>query len=267
MNILVVGDIVGKVGVEAFKKNIPSLKQQYQIDLTIVNAENSADGRGITRTILDDLYAYGADVITMGNHTWGRKDIFQFIDEENCLIRPANYAENLPGKGSVLVRKKNQSIGVINLIGRVNMGSNFDCPFLIAEKEIQKLKEQGAEVIVIDFHAEATAEKIALAEYLKEKATILFGTHTHVQTADEEIFETGLGYITDVGMTGPKDSVIGMDRKAALKRFLTQIPERYLCAEGRYILNACVFKVNDQNHRVEKIERIYQVQKAEKKKV
>jgi len=260
MNVLVIGDLVGKIGVEALKKNLSNLKKKYQIDLTIVNSENSADGRGITRNILDDLYAYGTDVITMGNHTWGRKDIFQFIDEEERLIRPANYADNLPGKGSTFVNVKNKKVGVINLIGRVNMGSNFDCPFVIAEKEIEKLKEDGAEIIIIDFHAEATAEKIALAEYLKEKVNILFGTHTHVQTGDEQILETGMGYITDVGMTGPKDSIIGMEYKAALKRFLTQIPERYVCAEGRYILNGCVFQLNDVTNHVEKIERINFIQ-------
>lgn len=261
MNVLVIGDLVGKIGVEAFKKNSSYLKNKYQVDFTVVNAENSADGRGITRTILDDLYAYGADVITMGNHTWGRKDIFQFIDTEEKLIRPANYAENLPGKGSVIVRVKNKKVGVMNLIGRVDMGGNFDCPFVVGEKEIQKLKENGAEIIMIDFHAEATAEKIALAEYLKNKATILFGTHTHVQTADEEILETGMGYITDVGMTGPKDSIIGMDRKAALKRFLTQIPERYACAEGRFMLNGCVFTVNEESNKVTQIERIQMIEK------
>lgn len=262
MNILVIGDIVGKIGVEAFKKNSSYLKNKYQIDLTIVNAENSADGRGITRSILDDLYAYGADVITMGNHTWGRKDIFQFIDTEEKLIRPANYAEALPGKGSVRLIVKDKKIGIINLIGRVNMGGNYECPFVVGEKEIQKLKEDDTEIIIIDFHAEATAEKIALAEYLKEKATILFGTHTHVQTADEEIFETGMGYITDIGMTGPKNSIIGMERKVALKRFLTQIPERYVCADGIFMLNGCIFTVDDGTNKVVKIERIQIVQKS-----
>ena len=261
MNILVIGDLVGKVGVEAFKKNISSLKNKYNIDFTIVNAENSADGRGITKNILDDLYAYGADVLTMGNHTWGRKDIFNFIDEEERLIRPANYADNLPGKGSTIIKIKGKKIGIINLIGRVNMGGNYECPFVIGEKEIERLKNNDASIIIIDFHAEATAEKIALAEYLKEKATIIFGTHTHVQTADEKIYETGLGYITDVGMTGPKDSVIGMEYKAALKRFLTQIPERYVSAEGKFILNGCVFSINDNTNKVEKIERVYILEK------
>lgn len=261
MNVLVIGDLVGKVGVEAFKKNISNLKNQYHIDFTIVNAENSSEGRGITKNILDDLYAYGADVVTMGNHTWGRKDIFNFIDEEKRLIRPANYAENLPGRGSFLGKVKNKNVGVINLIGRVDMGGNYNCPFVTADKEIATLKENGAEIIIIDFHAEATAEKIALAEYLKEKVTIVFGTHTHVQTADEEILETGMGYITDLGMTGPKDSVIGMEYKAALKRFLTQIPERYACANGRYMLNGCMFVINE-NNKVTKIERIHIIENA-----
>lgn len=256
MNILAIGDLVGNVGVEMFKKNISLLKNKYKVDLTIVNAENSADGRGLTRNILNDLYAHGADVITMGNHTWGRKDIFQFIDTEEKLIRPANYAEGLPGKGATIVKVKDKKIGVINLIGRVNMGANFECPFVIGEKQIQNLKEKGADIIVIDFHAEATAEKIALAEYLKYKANILFGTHTHVQTADEEILETGMGYITDIGMTGPKDSIIGMDKKAALKRFLTQMPERYVCAENNPILNGCMFELDDTTNKVNKIERI-----------
>ncbi|MBO5142540.1 MAG: TIGR00282 family metallophosphoesterase [Clostridia bacterium] len=255
MNILVIGDLVGKVGVEALKKNISNLKNEYNIDFTIVNAENSADGRSITKNILDDLYAYGVDTITMGNHTWGKKEIFSFIDDEEKLIRPANYAENLPGKGSCLVKCKGKNIGVINLIGRVDMGGNYECPFVKADKEIEKLKEKGADIIVIDFHAEATAEKKALAYYLKDKANIIFGTHTHVQSGDEEIYDTGLGYITDVGMTGPKDSIIGMEYKAALKRFLTQIPERYVCAEGKYMLNGCVFSLNDEN-KVTKIERI-----------
>lgn len=256
MNILVIGDLVGNIGVEAFKKNISSLKNKYNIGFTVVNAENSADGRGITKNILDDLYAYGADVLTMGNHTWGRKDIFNFIDEEPKLIRPANYADNLPGKGSVVLKIKNKKIAVINLIGRVNMGSNFECPFVTADKEIEKVKEDGAEIIIIDFHAEATAEKLALAEYLKEKVNVLYGTHTHVQTADEEIYNTGMGYITDIGMTGPKDSIIGMEYKAALKRFLTQIPERYVCADGKYKLNGCIFSINDQTNKVERIEKI-----------
>lgn len=256
MNILVIGDLVGKVGVEMFSKNISSLKEKYNVDFTIVNGENSADGMGITKNILTELYARGADVVTMGNHTWGKKDIFSFIDDETRLVRPANYAEGIVGKGSTVVDVAGKKVGVINLIGRVNMGGSYENPFTGADKEIDKIKAQGAEIIVIDFHAEATAEKIALGYYLKDKATIVFGTHTHVQTADEKIYDTGMGYITDVGMTGPSDSIIGMDVKAALKRFLTQMPERYNCAIGKGMLNGVVFEIDDKNNKVKNITRI-----------
>lgn len=256
MNILVIGDVVGKVGVEAVKKNIAALKEKYNIDFTIVNGENSADGMGITKKIADTLYEVGADVITMGNHTWGKKDIFSFIDEEDRLIRPLNYAEGLPGKGVFVTQKGLNKIAVIDLIGRVNVGGSFDSPFEVASKEIDKLKREGTNIIIVEIHAEATAEKVALAHYLRDKATIVYGTHTHIQTADEKILDTGLGYITDVGMTGPKNSIIGMDPDVALKRFLTQMPERYACADGEAMLNAVVFEVDDTSKKVSKIERI-----------
>lgn len=256
MNFLIIGDIIGKVGVEAVKRNISKLKEKYDIDFTIANGENSADGMGITKNIANDLYACGVDVITMGNHTWGKKDIFSFIDDEERLIRPANYAEGLCGRGSTLISKKGKKIGVVNLIGRVNMGGSYDSPFVLADKEIEKLKKAGAEILIVDFHAEATAEKIALSYYLKEKANFVFGTHTHVQTADEKIYDTGMGYITDVGMTGPKNSVIGMNITAAMKRFLTQIPERYSCAEGDFMLNGVVFKFDEKIKKVTSITRI-----------
>lgn len=256
MNFLIIGDIVGKVGVEAVKKNISKLKEKYNIDFTIANGENSADGMGITKNIVNDLYACGVDAITMGNHTWGKKDIFSFIDEDERLVRPANYAEGVCGKGSILLHSKGKKIGIINLIGRVDMGGSYDSPFVAADKEIDKLKKNGADVIIVDFHAEATAEKIALAYYLKDKVNIFFGTHTHVQTADEKIYDTGMGYITDVGMTGPKNSIIGMNIEAAMKRFLTQIPERYSCAEGPFMLNGVVFNFDEISKRVTDITRI-----------
>ena len=192
----------------------------------------------------------------MGNHTWGKKEIFTFIDEEERLIRPSNYAEGLPGKGKVLLDCKNCKIGVVDLIGRVNVGGNFDSPFERAEKDIVELRAKGADIIIVEMHAEATAEKIALGYYLKEKATIVYGTHTHVQTADEKIYETGMGYITDIGMTGPKDSIIGMEPAAALKRFLTQMPERYACAQGPSMLNGVVFEIDEQTKKVSNIVRI-----------
>ena len=256
MNILVVGDVVGKVGVDFVKKNLSNIKEKYKIDLTIVNGENSAEGMGITLKIAETLYDSGADVITMGNHTWGKKDIFSFIDEEKRLIRPLNYAEGLPGRGVFITSRGGKKIAVIDLIGRVNVGGNFDSPFDAASKEIDKLKAEGVDIIIVEIHAEATAEKIALGYYLKDKATVVYGTHTHVQTADEKIYDTGMGYITDVGMTGPKNSIIGMTPEAALKRFLTQMPERYSCAEGEAMLNAVVFEIDDQSNKVSKVERI-----------
>lgn len=258
MNILIIGDIVGKVGVEAVVKNLSKIKKDYNIDFTIANGENSADGMGITRQIVNDLYACGVDAITMGNHTWGKKDIFSFIDDEERLIRPANYAEGIVGRGSTLLDCHGTKIGIINLIGRVNMGGTFESPFTVADKEIEKLKSNGVEIIVVDFHAEATAEKLALAYYLKDKVNIFFGTHTHVQTADDKIYDSGMGYLTDVGMTGPKDSIIGMDINAALKRFLTQMPERYACADGISMINGAVFEIDNDSKIVTNIIRINQ---------
>ncbi len=256
MNILVIGDIVGAPGMEALRRNISKLKQEFNIDFTIANGENSADGMGITLKILKDMYALGVDVVTMGNHTWGKKEIFSFIDDEDRLIRPANYTKGICGKGYTILPCKNMKIGVMNLIGRVDTGGSYDSPFEVADEEIMKMKKEGADIVVIDFHAEATAEKKALAYYLKDKVNILFGTHTHVQTNDDTIYETGMGYITDVGMTGPKDSIIGMAPEAALKRFLTQIPERYACATGEPMLNAVVFEFDEKAKKVTRIDKI-----------
>ena len=256
MNILVIGDIVGAPGMEALRRNISKLKQEFNIDFTIANGENSADGMGITLKILKDMYALGVDIVTMGNHTWGKKEIFSFIDDEDRLIRPANYTKGICGKGYTILPCKNMKIGVMNLIGRVDTGGSYDSPFEVADEEITKMKKEGADIIVIDFHAEATAEKKALAYYLKDKVNILFGTHTHVQTNDDTIYETGMGYITDVGMTGPKDSIIGMAPEAALKRFLTQVPERYACASGEPMLNAVVFEFDEKAKKVTRIDKI-----------
>ncbi len=256
MNFLIIGDVVGKNGVECVKKNISKLKEQYHIDFTIANGENSADGMGITKNILKDFYSVGIDCVTMGNHTWGKKEIFSFIDEEERLIRPANYAEGLCGKGSTLLDCKGRKIGVINLIGRVNTGGSYDSPFTVADREIEGLKARGAEIIIVDFHAEATAEKLALAYYLKDKVNMFFGTHTHVQTADEKIYDSGMGYITDVGMTGPSHSIIGMNVEVAMKRFLTQIPERYSAAEGDSMLNGVVFTFDEASKKVTNVVRI-----------
>ncbi len=254
MNILAIGDIVGELGVKRAIKELPNLKEKYNIDFCIVNGENSAGGMGITKKIFDSLIKAGADVITMGNHTWGKKDIFSFIDDKK-IIRPANYSKGVPGKGYSIFTKNNKKIAVINLIGRTEMGILSENPFTVANDIYEKLKNE-VDIFILDFHAEATAEKIAMGYYMDGKFNIIFGTHTHVQTADDKILENGTAYITDIGMTGPRKSVIGMDVSASLKRFLTSLPERYKLADGETMINGCVFKINDETNRTEEIIRI-----------
>ncbi len=255
MNILAIGDLIGSVGINKLKKELYNIKQKENIDFTIVNGENSAEGMGITQKNFDDILSQKVDVITMGNHTWGKKDIFKFIDHPK-LIRPANYPEGVVGKGYSIYKCKSKKIAVINLIGRVSISVLSENPFLVAKEIIRKIKKE-VDIIVIDFHAEATAEKMALANYLDGDATIVFGTHTHVQTADETILPKGTAYITDIGMTGPKNSIIGMDIEASIKRFSTTLPERYKIATGDCILNGVIFKINDQTNKVEEIKRVY----------
>ena len=254
MKILAVGDIVGLNGLNKLKEILPNLKQREKIDFVIVNGENVAGGMGITEKDFKQIIFAGADVVTLGNHTWSKKDVFNIIDEER-LIRPANYPKNVLGKGYNIYSYENKKIAVINLIGRTNMGILAENPFLEADNIIEKIKGK-ADYIIIDFHAEATAEKIALANYLDGKVDIIFGTHTHVQTADEMVLPKGTGYITDIGMTGPIDSVIGMEKKASIKRFVTTLPEKYKIAEGESKFNSCLFTINDENRKIEEINRI-----------
>lgn len=255
MKILLIGDIVGNTGLEKAKNGIEKIKQKETIDFIIVNAENSAEGMGITTKIFKNLISYGVNVITMGNHTWGKKDIFSIINKEQLLV-PANFAVSTPGKGYNIYTCNDKKIGVINLIGRVDMNILSENPFIIVEKIIEKIKDK-TDIIIVDFHAEATAEKIAMGYFLDGKVSAVFGTHTHVQTADEKILEKGTAYITDIGMTGPQDSIIGMDIEASIKRFYTTLPERYKTSEDKKaMLNGCILTINDETCRVEKIERI-----------
>lgn len=251
MKILAVGDIVGENGLRKLKEVLPNLKQQEKIDFIIVNGENVAGGMGITEKLFNQIIQAGADVVTLGNHTWSKKDIFNFIDNEK-LIRPANYPKGVVGKGYNIYKCKNKKIAVMNLLGRTNMGILTENPFLEADNIINKVKDE-ADYIILDFHAEATAEKIAMKEYLEGRVNIIFGTHTHVQTADEEITKSGMGYISDLGMTGPKDSVIGMDKKASIKRFVTTLPEKYRIAEGESKFNGCIFEIDDETGRIQNI--------------
>lgn len=254
MRIIAVGDLVGNEGLKKLEKELPSLVERENIDFIIVNGENVADGMGINEKAYKTILALGTDVITLGNHTWAKKEVFNFIDKEK-IIRPANYSKNNPGKGYGIFTCKDKKIAVINLIGRAEMSVLSENPFTVAKELIEKIKSE-VDYIIVDFHAEATAEKIAMSYYLDGKANIVFGTHTHVQTADETILEGGTGYITDIGMTGPIKSVIGMDVKASIKRFETSLPERYKIADGDAKLNACIFEINDETKRVIDIKRI-----------
>ena len=254
MKVLAVGDIVGESGVRKLKELLPNIKKEENIDFVITNGENSAGGMGITEKNLKDILEAGTDVITMGNHTWGKKDIFKFINHPK-LLRPANYPKGIPGKGIGIYETNGKKIAVMNFMGRVDINILTENPFLLAKEMIEEIKEK-VDMIFIDFHAEATAEKIAMARYLDGKITALFGTHTHVQTADEQIFPEGTGYITDLGMTGPKNSVIGMDIQASIKRFETTLPERYKLAEGNCIFNAVIFEIDDNTNKVKSIKRI-----------
>lgn len=254
MRILAVGDIVGSVGLKKLNEVLPNLKKEKNIDFVIVNGENVAGGMGITQKDFNSIIDAGADVVTLGNHTWAKKDVFSFIENER-LIRPANYPKGVPGHGYGIYNCNNKKIAVISLIGRTDINILTENPFLEADYILNKIKDK-VNYIIVDFHAEATAEKIAMGYYLDGRINILFGTHTHIQTADEKILSKGTAYITDIGMTGPRDSVIGMDINASLKRFLTTLPERYKIAEGESSFNACIFEINDEKSRIDNIERV-----------
>lgn len=254
MNILAVGDIVGELGVKELQKRLQKVKLEYNVDFTIVNGENAAEGMGITEKNFKDILSAGADCVTMGNHTWGKKDIFRFIDHPK-LIRPANYPEGVCGKGYNIYKCKDKKIAVMNALGRAEINIMIDNPFAEVQKIVDEIKKE-VDIIILDFHAEATAEKKAMGYYMDGKITAMFGTHTHVQTADEQILPQGMAYITDIGMTGPKHSIIGMDKEVAFKRFLTSLPERYKIATGEAMFNSVMFEINDDNNKVEKMTRI-----------
>ncbi len=224
MNILFVGDVVGSMGREMVKEYLPKLKNHFRPHITIVNGENSAGGRGITESIYKQLLEAGANAVTLGNHAWDNKAIFDFVDTAKYMIRPANFPE-APGSGMVFLRLNDLEVAVINLQGRTFMPP-LDCPFKKAEELIEIAKAR-TNIIFVDFHAEATSEKQAMGWFLDGKATAVIGTHTHVQTADERILPAGTAYLTDVGMTGPYDEILGMDKHAVLYRFQTSLPARF----------------------------------------
>jgi 2',3'-cyclic-nucleotide 2'-phosphodiesterase len=255
MRILFIGDIVGRPGRELVRVGLRGLVEHHQIDLVIANVENAAAGFGITREIGDQLLDWGIDVMTSGNHIWDKKEALDYIGAEARLLRPANYPAGTPGKGSYLARARDgRTVGVVNVMGRVFM-LNIDDPFQKVLHEIEALKPR-TRIIFVDFHAEATSEKIAMGWHLDGRATAVVGTHTHVQTADERILPKGTAYLTDVGMTGPHDSIIGVEIEPALNRFLTALPQKFDTATGNPRLHGVVVDADEQTGRANSVERI-----------
>ena len=230
MNILCIGDIVGRPGRAAIARLLPGLKEEFHLDVVIANAENSAGGSGITPRVADQLFQLGCDVLTTGDHVWDKAEIREFLNQRETLLRPANFPDGAPGKGWCLYEVvPGGKIGVINLLGRVFMRYNVNCPFREVSKLVETLKKETP-VIIVDMHAEATSEKIALGFFLDGKVSALVGTHTHIQTADEKILPKGTAYITDLGMTGPYDSVIGQNKEEIIQRFLSSLPHKFAVA-------------------------------------
>ncbi|MGI5838321.1 MAG: TIGR00282 family metallophosphoesterase [bacterium] len=255
MRVLMLGDIVGQPGRTITEAMLERLKENYRIDLTIANGENAAGGIGITEPVARELFSIGIDVLTMGNHVWDKKEIFAFIDREPRIVRPLNYPQNPPGKGSLLYETKDGTkTGIISLSGRVYM-NNLDCPFQTVAAEVERMRAKTP-LIIVDFHAEATSEKVAMGWHLDGKVSVVAGTHTHVQTADERVLPGGTAYITDLGMTGPMNSVIGVKKELVLAKFLTQMPTRFYVAGGDMILSGAVIDIDAETGRAKQIERI-----------
>jgi metallophosphoesterase (TIGR00282 family) len=253
--ILFIGDIVGRPGRELVRRGLAALVHHHQVDIVVANAENAAAGFGITREIGDQILGYGVDVMTSGNHIWDKKEAIAYIGVEPRLLRPANYPAGVPGQGSYLARTADgRTVGVINVMGRVFM-SSIDDPFAVVLREIEAMG-QRTRVMFVDFHAEATSEKMAMGWHLDGKVAAVVGTHTHVQTADERILPKGTAYLTDVGMTGPHDSVIGVEIEAALGRFLSGMPARFETASANPRLNAVVVDADERSGLATSIDRL-----------
>jgi metallophosphoesterase (TIGR00282 family) len=256
MKLLFIGDIVGRPGRDLIRRHVRALGTHYQADLVIANGENAAGGVGITRDNMLEILSAGVDVITTGNHVWDKRETLEFIGSEPRLLRPANYPEGTPGAGSHVIAAGNGvSVGVINVMGRVFMLA-IDDPFRIAAREVEKVKAAGARVIFVDMHAETTSEKLALSYFLDGKVTAVVGTHTHVQTADERILSGGTACLTDAGMTGPHDGVIGVNKEAIIARFMTGLPGKFETATGDQRLNGVVITADASTGKATAIERV-----------
>ncbi len=251
MLVLTIGDVIGKPGRRTIQELLPGLRQQYGLDMVIANAENLAGGLGVTPDTARELLESGVDVLTSGNHIWAQKEIIPYLDGKLPILRPLNYPPGLPGRGYLV---NNQAM-VVNLLGRTFMG-NYDCPFRAMDKLLAETKPKPP-VIIVDFHAEATSEKVALGRYLDGRVSAVLGTHTHVGTIDTQVLPQGTAYVTDIGMTGPIDSVIGDDTKSVIHHFLTMLPHRLSVGKGKTIFNALLIRVDEDSGKAISIERIY----------
>lgn len=255
MKVLFIGDIVGKTGRTAVKALVPNLADKYKIDLVIANGENIAAGFGLTEPLVSELFRAGVDIITTGNHVWDKREFVNYVSKDNRVLRPLNYPPGVPGYGSVVYTLRNgQKAAVLNVLGRVFM-TPLDCPFRTAKAEIERVTKE-TNIVIIDFHAEATSEKVAFGYFLDGKASAVIGTHTHVQTADEKILAGGTAYITDAGMTGPAHSVIGIEVGQIIQRFLTSMPAKFETAPGEGILCGVVIEINNETGRSTAIQRL-----------
>jgi 2',3'-cyclic-nucleotide 2'-phosphodiesterase len=256
MKLLFIGDIVARPGRDLIRRGLRHIVERHGIDVVLANGENAAGGAGITREITVDLLKAGIHVLTSGNHIWDKREVVDFIADEPRLIRPANYPAGTPGSGSVVWHSNGGvAVGVINIMGRIFMAP-LDNPFEVVKQHIARVREAGATVIVVDFHAEATSEKLAMGWYLDGEVTAVIGTHTHVQTADERLLPGGTAYVTDVGMTGPHDGVIGMERGGAIARFTTALPSRFDAATGDPRLHGVIITADPASGRATAIERL-----------
>ncbi|MGO9379603.1 MAG: TIGR00282 family metallophosphoesterase [Dissulfurispiraceae bacterium] len=255
MKILFIGDIVGKPGRQAIRALLPNIISRYKINVVLANGENAAGGFGITEPTATELFSYGIDILTTGNHVWDKKEALPYLVKEHRILRPLNYPPEVPGSGSIIfTTQKKIPIAVLNVAGRIFMNT-LDCPFRTTKAALQKIKE-SAKIIIIDFHAEATSEKLAFGYYVDGHVSAVIGTHTHVQTADERILLGGTAYITDVGMTGPNTGVIGIEKEQIIDRFLTNMPKKFNVAEGKATLSAVVIEIDDDSGRATAIQRL-----------
>jgi metallophosphoesterase (TIGR00282 family) len=255
MKVLYIGDIMGEPGRRAVARMVPRLVSQRQIDVVVGNGENAAGGFGITPELAEELFGMGLSAITTGNHAWDKKEILDYFPRERRLLRPANYPDGVPGQGSVIVQAKNgEELAILQVMGRAYMPT-LDCPFQVAKREMAKLRTRVAAVIV-DMHAEATSEKMAMGHYLDGEATAVVGTHTHVQTADEQILPRGTAYLTDIGMTGPLHGVIGVKKELAIEKFLTGMPRRFEVAGGPTVFCAVLIELDARIGKALSIERV-----------